>query len=218
MTPTPPDGPIRPVVLAGGDSTRFADGDKALARIGGRPMLAHVLGVLAEVFGSRPLVVAQNRERGEALAAAVDEQVGVEPAIATDDPDFDGPVGGLFGACVAVDAPWLFVTGCDMPCLDAGAVSWLCERASSSDAQAVVPGRGTAREPLHALYRRTAVEEARGAVVPDAGLHAVLDALDAVEGVRPRSWPDGFERSLADVDTVDDVAGLRQAASNEETS
>ena len=64
-----------------------------------------------------------------------------------------GPIGGLHAGVMAAHGDTLFVSACDMPCIDAGVVRYLFEALGNADA--VVPSWNFDMiEPLHAVYRR----------------------------------------------------------------
>jgi len=65
-----------------------------------------------------------------------------------------GPIGGLHAGVLAAHGDTLFVSACDMPCIDVGVVRYLFDALGESDA--VVPmWNHDMIEPLHAVYRRS---------------------------------------------------------------
>jgi len=122
------------VVLAGGDSTRFDDGDKALADLHGRPLLGHVVDTVAEATTAPPLLAVSGAGEGDRLSAALERSP--EPVV--DVTDRAGPLAGLFAAVAAADRPWLFVCGCDMPLVSVEGIDAL-RAAGDPDDDAVVP-------------------------------------------------------------------------------
>ncbi|ESP88776.1 molybdenum cofactor guanylyltransferase [Candidatus Halobonum tyrrellensis] len=219
---------VRGVVLAGGDSSRFgaAGEDKALARVGSGPdaerLLARTVRVLREATGREPAVVVRDDDRratyARALGAEGDD--GESVAFGFDAPGYEGPLGGLFGAVDAVDAPAVFCCGCDMPLLDPAAVAWLVDRFESLDtagdrvdAVAVAYPDG-ALDPLHAVYRRERVAALRDRLPPTAGPRAALAELDAVHTVPVDDAPAGVPlgRSTTNVNTVAELAAAADEA------
>jgi molybdopterin-guanine dinucleotide biosynthesis protein A len=64
-----------------------------------------------------------------------------------------GPIGGLHAGALAAHGEMLFVSACDMPCIDAGVVRYLFDAMGNADA--VVPCWNFEMiEPLQAVYRR----------------------------------------------------------------
>jgi molybdopterin-guanine dinucleotide biosynthesis protein A len=197
------DDTTRGLVLAGGESRRFGDESKALATLDGDPLVRRVALALRAATGQPPAVAARGRERRAALASVLDD-----PLFVADAPAFEGPLAGVVGAARATASPWLFVCGCDMPLVSPAAVEWLAARADGADAVVVVDDGVV--QPVHALYRREAVTRVARDLPGDAGVRALVDALDDVRRV-PVADGDGvgLASSLANVNTRDDLRALR---------
>lgn len=133
------------VVLAGGRGSRIG-GDKGLAEVAGRPMLAHVLRALYEVADDVVLAVGQGsrdtyvRTLGPGLKAVEDRA-----------PD-RGPLEGLVNALAAVDHGLVAVVPCDVPFLRSDVLRLLAARAAGRDG--AVPVVNGFLEPLVAVYKR----------------------------------------------------------------
>lgn len=197
--------PVRGVVLAGGRSRRFGDGWKALATLDGEPLVGRVASALEEATGRPAVVAARTARRAGAMAAVLEEPTFVEDA-----PGFEGPLAGVVGAARAVEEPYLFVAGCDMPLLSAAAVEWMAGRARRADAVAVVSG---VAQPTHALYRRAAVLGTARDLQGDAGVRSLLSALPAVRRL-PVAAGAGVDLSLSltNVNTRAELRALRPRA------
>ena len=188
-------------MLAGGRSRRFADGRKALARLGGEPLITRVADALAAATGRPPVVAARTGRRAGLFA-----EVLPEPAFADDAPGFEGPLAGVVGAARAVEAPYLFVAGCDMPLLSPGAVRWQADHARRADAVAVVSG---VPQPTHALYRRAAVLRVARELPAAAGVRSLLAALPVVRRLPVAAGTDvGLRRSLTNVNSRAELRAL----------
>lgn len=67
-----------------------------------------------------------------------------------------GPIGGLHAGALAATGDLIFVSACDMPCIETAVVSHLFD--AIGDADAAIPSWNTDMlEPLHAVYRRDAL-------------------------------------------------------------
>jgi molybdopterin-guanine dinucleotide biosynthesis protein A len=195
------DSATRGVVLAGGRSRRFGDEPKALATLDGDPLVRRVARTLRTATGQPPAVAA--RDRRETLAPALDD-----PLFVADAPGFEGPLAGVVGAARATASPWLFVCACDMPLVSPAAVEWLAARADGTDAVVVVDD-GTV-QPVHALYRREAVVRVARDLPGDAGVRALVDALDDVRRVPVAAGDEaGLASSLTNVNTAAELRALR---------
>ena len=141
------------VIVAGGRSTRFGEGDKAVADLGGRAMIRRVADRLTDVTDR--LVVNCREDQRESIATALSSYPG-EVGFALDpEPDL-GPMAGIRTGLAAVRSEYAFVVACDMPFVEPSFVSHLFSRAEGHDA--AIPLTGEGFQPTHAVYRaRTTV-------------------------------------------------------------
>lgn len=194
------------VVLAGGQSRRFADGEKTLATVGDRSILARAVDVARQVTDRTPILAVAT----EAQREKYDDTITGAVRYVYDAPGEAGPVAGLRSAVEASDATWLFVLGCDMPLVEAPAIAWLAaQRGETTDA--VVPRTDDGSHPLHAWYRRTAVRTAIESPLAENSLRALLDRL-TVAVVPAARAPESarLERSVCNVNTREDLADARR--------
>ncbi len=125
-------------MLAGGKGRRLGQ-DKAVVEIGGVPLLARVVGSLAQV-ASEILVV--GRLDGPPLPVAVRFIPDLIPERAA--------LGGLYTALATASNPLVVVVGCDMPFIKPEILRYLVGLAEGFDA--VVPLVRAEPQPLHAVY------------------------------------------------------------------
>lgn len=162
--------------MAGGASSRMGT-DKALVEVGGTPMLA--IGLRALVGGgvSRVVVVG-----GDAEAYRM-----VVPGITTvpDDHPGEGPLGGIITALRRMpeeDGAGMVILACDLPGVCASSVAGIVAALDADPtAQACVATHNGRMEPLHAVWRRSAlgrVEEAFSS--GERAVHRVLEDIDTV--------------------------------------
>ena len=69
-----------------------------------------------------------------------------------------GPIGGLHAGTLAAGGELIFVSACDMPCIQAGVVSYLFSAIGDYDA-AIPCWNMEMLEPLHAVYRKSVLLE-----------------------------------------------------------
>jgi len=160
------------VVVAGGRSTRFGAPDKAVADLGGTPMIRRVADRIAPaveelVVNCRPAQTAaiQNAMAGYSLPVSYAE----------DDVPDRGPVAGIRNGLAAAAGGYAFVVACDMPFVDPALASYLFECARSREA--AVPRLDGWLQPTQAVYHVAAARRACTAALERGG-PAVRDVLE----------------------------------------
>jgi len=201
---------IDPIVLAGGRSARFGDADKALATVGGTPMLVRAVRTVAAATGRRPIVAVATAEGQRAYADALDD-AGVDAAFVRDDPALAGPVAGIASAVSETSAEWLLICACDLPLVTEDVIDWLGDD-RMDDVDAVVPAVDGKLQPLCGVYRRTALRRAVDAVAAGErnSVRALLDRLD-VHRPDAAAAPEGVRAAdaLANVNTREQLRRAR---------
>ncbi|NEU55500.1 molybdenum cofactor guanylyltransferase [Halorussus sp. MSC15.2] len=201
------------VVLAGGRSTRFGEGDKAVGDLAGVPMIRRVADRLVPVVDV--LVVNCRADQRETIAAALDGYD--RPVRFAIDPDPDeGPMAGIRTGLREVeetDSRYAFVAACDMPFLDPDLVAYLFERARGRDADerespsdprqsrdAAVPRPTDWFETTHAVYRARPMADACDAALV-AGESRIIEPLFELD----YAVVEGEELSEFDADSFENV-------------
>ncbi|MFB6125022.1 MAG: molybdenum cofactor guanylyltransferase [Halanaeroarchaeum sp.] len=163
------------VIVAGGYGTRFDGRDKAVAAVGGVPMIRRVADAVASLVDD---VVVNLRDDQRAAIETALEGLSVPVTYAVDPVPDRGPLAGIATGLAATDAEYALVVACDMPLVDPDFVEYLFEQAAGRDG-AVPVERGDDREwvqPLQAVYRvDAALAAARESM--DAGASRPLDAI-----------------------------------------
>lgn len=168
------------VVLAGGYSTRFDDGDKALAEIDGTPMLAHVADRLSAVVDN--LVVSCRTDQQadfDRTLSELDLEVPVRFAL---DPDPGrGPLAGIAHSFKEIESTYTAVAACDMPFVDPTFIDFLFDQAVGHDAAVPQIDDGH-RQPVQAVYHvnRMATVAGQRLAADDLSLHGALSELDTL--------------------------------------
>jgi molybdopterin-guanine dinucleotide biosynthesis protein A len=156
-------------VMAGGVSRRLGR-DKALERIGGKPLIERVLDALAPLT-TEILVVLASPEQAEALLLPTSVRV------LTDVYPGRGSLGGIFTGLEASGEPWSLAVACDMPFLNAELLRYVIEASAGVDA--VIPRLGGRPEPLHALYSKACLAPMERML--QAGQLKIAPLFDAVK-------------------------------------
>jgi molybdopterin-guanine dinucleotide biosynthesis protein A len=137
------------IILAGGWSSRLGR-DKAEADVGLR-MLDRVAQRLAATVSEILIAGGPVRRAPEC---------GVPVSFVSDLEDSSGPLVGIYSAMLEAKCDASVVVGCDMPFVDPLLVWLMLE--SSAGADATVAEVGGVLQPLHAVYRKSALDAMQG--------------------------------------------------------
>jgi molybdopterin-guanine dinucleotide biosynthesis protein A len=137
------------VILAGGEARRANGKEKYFFMYEGKTFIERLVGSLSGVANEIVIVA-----RDTAQCTRFRELQGV--TCISDIRQGLGPVGGLHAGSLAARGDLIFVSACDMPCINAAVVSYLFEAIGQYDA-AIPLWNERMLEPLHAVYRRTAL-------------------------------------------------------------
>ncbi|ELZ84603.1 molybdopterin-guanine dinucleotide biosynthesis protein MobA [Haloferax elongans ATCC BAA-1513] len=196
------------VVLAGGQSSRFGDGLKATATLGGSALVERVAEAVRDATGRDPIVAAGGNEKRPVVEGVLSDAVQY-----VEDAEWcAGPLAGVCGAVPEVTTPTLFLCGCDMPLLSARAVSWLCDRHADTDADVTVPlDEDGHPQLLHAVYETAALEAYCDRRPDSHSLRSLVSEL-SVETVPPEATPGdiGVLQSAVNVNTRSELVAARQ--------
>jgi molybdopterin-guanine dinucleotide biosynthesis protein A len=128
------------IILSGGENRRMGV-DKAFLKVGGVPMVEHVLSVLKGIFDK--IIIVTNAPHLYSM---------YEVKVVTDVYDKRCPLTGIYSGLLNSTDEYNFVVACDMPFLNAGLISYMIGLAEGYDI--VLPCVGGLAEPLHAVYHR----------------------------------------------------------------
>ena len=212
LMPSDPNASRAGVIIAGGFSKRFGDADKAVATLGGTPLIRRVADRLTTVTDD--LVVNCRREQVPAIRTAL-ESAAFDPTFAVDPTPDLGPVAGILTGLEATDAPVTAVVACDMPFVDPAVLGLLFDRLDGHGGpdrlEAVVPRLEDGwYQTTQAVYRTDAMATAcRAALEADeTKLLAPLDRLEWMvvdeETIREHGSLESFESidTRADLDAA----------------
>lgn len=178
-------------VLAGGESSRMGR-PKPLVELGGRPMLARVVGTVGSA-GLEPIVVA----KPDSELPPVDCRVLTEPDLPRH------PLTGLVTALRASAGRGVVAIACDMPLVPAKLLSWL---AALEEPVAVCEANGQL-EPMLGRYAPHVIEPLDEALARGAAMREAVAALDPyVVGEAQLARFGDPERIVFNVNTPADLA------------
>lgn len=191
------------VILAGGANTRYPT-LKGFIEIEGGTIMERNLSVLRRLF-PEVMINTNLPERYFYLGA---------PLIGDVLPS-RGPMAGIHAALLNTKGDALFVTACDMPFLDAGLVSLVCDRhrqaAEEGPVDATVPLYNGEPQPLFGVYGRSMLKVLEEGVLGDKCalkplLASVRTRYVAEADVRAL---DREGRSFVNINTVEDYEAVR---------
>lgn len=134
--------PVRGVILAGGQASRFGGALKGLERVGGVRILDRLIDAFESAFGHLPLLIA-NHPDARSWRADLEVVPDIRPGL--------GSLGGLYTAVVAGPAP-VVVTGWDMPFVKPGLLTRLAHGLAEADACLPWSNGPRGMEPMCAAY------------------------------------------------------------------
>jgi molybdenum cofactor guanylyltransferase len=196
-------------VLAGGGSTRFGQ-DKALAEIGGRPMLLRMHELLGRIADKVTVIAAPEKYDRLGLKCVADRWPG------------EGPLGGILTALEDAGArneksEWNLIVSCDMPFLTQDWLQFLATRAAKSNAQVVFPHSASGPEPLCACWQTSAAAKLRSGF--ERGVRKVTEgiALLRSEVLDEQDWKrfDSAGRLFWNMNTAADYEEARRILETE---
>jgi molybdopterin-guanine dinucleotide biosynthesis protein A len=137
------------IILVGGEARRVNGQEKYFFQYQGKTFLDRLLSSLRQVVDECVLVA---RDEAQCARFRTIDRVRCIPDIRGG----IGPIGGLHAGSLAAHGELVFVSACDMPCVDPAVVTHLFD--SIGDFDAAIPlWNPDMLEPLHAVYRRTAL-------------------------------------------------------------
>jgi len=135
------------VILVGGEARRANGQEKYFFVYEGRTFIERLIDSLRPVV-DEIILVARDPEQCkrfyaiEGVRCITDIRTGI------------GPIGGLHAGAMAARGDYIFVSACDMPCIESSVVRYLFESIDNYDA-AIPSWNYDMIEPLHAVYRRS---------------------------------------------------------------
>lgn len=187
------------VLLAGGRSRRYPDGDKALADVDGTPMCRRVV----EGLPGEELVVNCRSDQRAAIESALE---GLAPRFAVDPVADRGPVAGLLTALRVSAADRAVVVGCDMPLFDGPTATNLLDGLTEAKAEAAVVDADETPSPLGGAYRVTAARRACETTLA-CGSRRLVDVLGRLDV----TWVDADARAVTNCNTPEDLTAATEA-------
>lgn len=117
-------------------------------------------------------------------------------------------LGGLYTGLKAAKTDWIFVAPCDMPYPDQRIVERLLRYRNGYDA--VVPRTPSGYEPVFALYHKNCLPQMEAMLQQNQ--YRIYDFYQRINirYLDPLELPTGWQRSLININTPDDLARLKE--------
>ncbi len=138
--------PCSGVILAGGLATRFSGTEKALVRVGGKPIIEYIYGVFLDLF-DEILLVTNHPEI----------YLDWDLEIVTDFFPHRSSLTGLHAGLFHAKNHHVFVSACDTPFLNKELIRWLLGQIDTRT-DVVVPETASGVESLCAVYSKTCLK------------------------------------------------------------
>ena len=195
------------VILAGGRSRRMGGGFKALAPLGGEPLVRHVIDRLQPQVRSLVLSVEKHAPEFQAFGL---------PQVEDPAPGSRGPLGGLLSAMadMEVGCDWVLLAPCDAPFLPLELAERLLNCALDDDQAGCVVRYGAEIQPTFSLWHRRLLPRLKEAVLEEgmAGFKQFLRETPVATLDWESSDPSPFF-NINDPDTLAEAARLLDRAS-----
>lgn len=137
------------IILVGGEARRANGKEKFFFLYQGKTFIERLVDSLRPVT-DEIILVAKNSEQCRRFDALTNVRC------ISDIRQGIGPIGGLHAGVLVARGELIFVSACDMPCLETAVVSFLFDAVGDADA-AIPCWNPDMLEPLHAVYRRDAL-------------------------------------------------------------
>jgi molybdopterin-guanine dinucleotide biosynthesis protein A len=144
-----PRSSVQPVILAGGQATRYGGLPKGLERVGGQRILDRLVDAMVEAFGVPPILVANDPE-ARTWRPDLEVHVDVRPG--------EGALGGLLTALTVAEGAPVVVAAWDMPFVPASLLRELAAGLATHDAFLPASDGRRGVEPLLAAYGNVCLE------------------------------------------------------------
>lgn len=182
------DAPCAGLLLAGGQSSRMGDTEKALSPLGGKPMLAHVIECVAPQVGPLAISVASGQKGLDAFGL---------PLVSDTVPSHRGPMAGLVSglewASRQSGAGHLLLCPCDAPFVPPDLLKKLQQGLADSDQPLAVARYQGHLQPTFSVWSLELISEVQQAFNSgQGGLMRLVSGLSHLAVDWPEQQPPPF--------------------------
>ena len=187
------------VVLTGGESRRMGR-DKAMTKIAGKPMVAHIIETIDPLF-SDILISVREFRTDVSLPQIIDSS------------SARGPMIGIKSALEAMQTDWLFVIACDMPFVSTELIQALVLKRENH--HAVLTHVDDRAQPLFGFYAKSCLPLMKTSVAEgQRSMMRLLDQLDVY--LLPEAEVERIDPQLNSLMSLDTVEEVKKMESNNE--
>jgi molybdenum cofactor guanylyltransferase len=166
------------IILSGGKNKRMGT-NKAFLCLGGERLIDRTIRIYKEIFDEIILVTNSPLDYIDLSCCT----------IVTDIVKGKGSLGGIYTGLFHASYDHAFVTACDMPFLNGGAIKYMIER--SADFDIVVPECREGLQPLHAVYSRQCIPAIKRCLEKD-----MIKIISFYKGLKALALPEGLFRQF----------------------
>lgn len=209
---------LRAIILTGGRSTRFGGTHKPTVRVGGQPVLRRIVTALIdageELLAPLDLIVAGSAAGVDGIRADLITGSANSLEVVSEDPPFSGPLAGIAAGVSALEtdaAATVIVLAGDLPFVTQDALVRLVRASRAHEKVAAPVDSEGYPQYLFAAWPEALLRE-RCAVIGAAAnqpVRRLFEGVDLIEVLLDA-------RTIADIDTPEDLARWQRERSREE--
>lgn len=169
--------------------------DKAVLKVGDRPMINRAHDTARKVFGRRIIIVSSRHS----------EFPGVDAPVFPDIFPSRAPIVGIVSALLHASTPYVFVVACDMPNLSADAFQYMLDEIHGGE-DIIIPRTELGFQPLHALYNKSCISYLLTAI--ERNILKIQDTFPylSIRELRDRPWFGKDYCTFANINTEEDLS------------
>jgi len=191
---------ITGVILAGGENKRFGGLTKAKILFRGKTLISRIINIIKDFFPELIIVTNKPEEFTEYS----------EYTIVGDYIRKSGPLAGIHAALKSISSDAIFVFACDNPFPDRKIIASMIRQFNESNVDVLIPQMGDSIEPLHAIYRRTLVNDIERFLLDKKG-RAVRDFLNEVNTAYFQiAVTNRNRKAFININTMNDLMNLQK--------
>jgi molybdopterin-guanine dinucleotide biosynthesis protein A len=189
---------ISGVILAGGDNKRFGGILKSNTLIDGETIISRITGTVRDLFNELIIVTNTPAEFRECIQCKIVKDEFLK----------SGPLGGIHAGMKSAVNEAIFVFAGDMPFLDKELIAEQIDAFNLENYDILVPRIGRNIEPLHAIYRKSLLNELER-FITDCKNRSVRDFINSTKvGYFDLQESEESKRAFTNINLPDDISRI----------